>query len=80
MTTIRQRILVLAAAVAFFSPALRSEQPQKASHATPEDRLKRLEERADAAEKAASNAEMEKDYIMRCLRLFLRHRLAPRAS
>ncbi len=65
MTTIRQRILVLAMALAFFSPALRSEQPQKASRATPEDRLKKLEERADAAEKAASNAEMEKDYIMR---------------
>ena len=65
MTTIRQRILVLAAALAIFSPALRSEQPQKASRGTPEDRLKKLEERADAAEKAASNAEMEKDYITR---------------
>ena len=65
MTTIRQRILILAAVLAFFSPALRSEQPQKASRPTQEDRLKKLEERADAAEKAAGSAVMEKDYITR---------------
>ena len=65
MTFIRQRILVLAAVLAFFSPALLSEQPQKASRATQEDRLKKLEERADAAEKDASSAVMEKDYITR---------------
>ena len=65
MTTIRQHILVLAAAIAIFSPALRSEQPQRASRPTQEDRLKKLEARADAAEKAASSAEMEKDYITR---------------
>lgn len=65
MTTIRQHILVLAAVLGFFSPALRSEQPQKAPRATQEDRLKKLEERADAAEKAASSAVMEKDYITR---------------
>jgi multidrug efflux pump subunit AcrB len=65
VTTICQRILVLVAALALFSPALRCEQPQKASRGTQEDRLKKLEERADAAEKAASNAEMEKDYILR---------------
>jgi len=65
VTTIRQRILVLAAVLAFFSPALRSEQPQKASRATQEDRLKKLEERADAAEKAASSAVMERDYLTR---------------
>jgi len=65
MTTIRQRILVLAAVLAFFSPALRSEQGQKASRPTQEDRLKKLEERADAAERAASSAVMEKDYITR---------------
>jgi hypothetical protein len=65
VTTIRQRILVLAAVLAFFGPALRPEQPQKAPRATPEDRLKKLEERADAAEKAASSAVMEKDYITR---------------
>ena len=65
MTTIRQRILVLAAVLAFFSPALRSEQLQKASRPTQEDRLKKLEERADAAEQAASSAVMEKDYITR---------------
>jgi hypothetical protein len=65
VTNIRQRILVLAAVLAFFSPALRSQQPQKASHTTQDDRLKKLEDRADAAEKAASSAAMEKDYITR---------------
>jgi hypothetical protein len=65
VTTICQRILVLAAVLAFFSPALRSQQPQKASRPTQEDRLKKLEEHADAAEKAASSAVMEKDYITR---------------
>ena len=65
MTSIHQRILVLAAFLAIFSPTLRSEQPQKASRATLEDRLKKLEERADAAEKAASTAVMEKDYLTR---------------
>jgi multidrug efflux pump subunit AcrB len=65
VTTLRRHILILAAVLAFFSPALRSEQPQKASHSTQEDRLKKLEERADATEKAASSAAMEKDYITR---------------
>ena len=65
MTTIRQRILFLAAVLAFFSPSLRSEQAQKASHPTQEDRLKKLEERADAAEKAAGSAVLEKEYITR---------------
>ena len=65
MITIRQRFLVLVAFLAIFSPTLRSEQPQKASRATLEDRLKKLEERADAAEKAASTAVMEKDYLTR---------------
>jgi len=65
VTTMCQRILVLAAVLAFFSPALRSQQPQKASRPAQEDRLKKLEERTDAAEKAASSAAMEKDYITR---------------
>jgi hypothetical protein len=65
VTTIRPRILFLAAVLAFFSASLRSEQPQKASRPTQEDRLKKLEERADTAEKAASSALMEKDYITR---------------
>jgi len=65
VTKIRQRILILAAVLVFFSPTLRCEQPQKASRATQEDRLKKLEERADAAEKAASSGVMEKDYITR---------------
>ena len=64
-TTMRKRILFLAAILAFFSPSLRSHQAQKASHPTQEDRLKKLEERADAAEKAASSAVMERDYITR---------------
>jgi hypothetical protein len=63
--SIHQRILVLAALLAIFSPTLRSEQPQKASRVTLEDRLKKLEDRADAAEKAASTAVMEKDYLTR---------------
>jgi hypothetical protein len=65
VTTLRRQILILAAVLAFFSPAARSEQPQKASHSTQDDRVKKLEERADAAEKAASSAAMEKDYITR---------------
>jgi hypothetical protein len=65
MNTIRQCIVALVAALAFLSPAVRSEQPQKAPRLTQEDRIKRLEERADAAEKAASSAAMEKDYITR---------------
>jgi hypothetical protein len=65
VTTIRQRIVFLAAVLAFFSLSLRSQQPQKTSRPTQEDRLKKLEERADAAEKAASSAVMEKDYITR---------------
>jgi hypothetical protein len=65
VTNIRQHILVLAAVLAFFSPALRSEQPQKTSRSAQEDRLKKLEERADAAEKAATSAMMERDYVTR---------------
>lgn len=65
MNTIRQHILVLGAALTLLSPALRSEQSQKASRPTQEDRIKKLEERSDAAEKAASSAATEKDYITR---------------
>jgi hypothetical protein len=65
VTMIRKRIFAVAAILAFFSPALRSEQQQKASHPAQEERLKKLEERADSAEKAASSAAMEKDYISR---------------
>jgi hypothetical protein len=70
VNTVRPRILVLAAALAFLSPALRAEQSQKSSRATQEDRIKKLEERADAAEKAASAAAMEKDYIARAQKLY----------
>jgi hypothetical protein len=63
--SIRQRFLVLVTFLAIFSPTLRSEQSQKVSRSTQEDRLKKLEERADAAEKAASTAVMEKDYLTR---------------
>ena len=65
MKQISLRILVLSGALTFLSPAVRSEQPQKVSRLTQEDRIKKLEERADAAEKAASAAALEKDYITR---------------
>lgn len=65
MITIRLRILTLAAALVFLTPAARSEQSQKASRPTQEDRIKKLEERAETAEKAASSAAMERDYITR---------------
>jgi len=65
VNTIRLGILILAAALAFLTPAVRSEQSQKTLRPTPEDRIKKLEERAEAAEKAASSAAMEKDYITR---------------
>lgn len=59
------RILILGAALALHSAAVRSEQPQRASRTNQEERIKNLEERADAAEKAANAAAMEKDYITR---------------
>jgi hypothetical protein len=65
VNSIRRHILVLVAVLVCLSPAIRCEQTQKGSHTTQEDRIKKLEERADAAEKAASSAAMEKDYITR---------------
>jgi hypothetical protein len=70
MKALHQRVLVLAAALAFLSPALRAEQSPKPSHASQEDRIKKLEDRADAAEQAASAAAMEKDYIARTQKLY----------
>src|SRR5215469_14197245 len=70
MNTIRRRILILAAAFAFLSPAVRCEQAQKNQRPTQEDRIKKLEDRADEAEKAASAAAMEKDYIARTQKLY----------
>jgi hypothetical protein len=70
MNMLRQRILVLAAAFAFLAPAVRAQQPQKIAHPTQEDRIKKLEDRADAAEKAAAAAAMEKDYILRTQKLY----------
>ena len=70
MNTICLRILVLCAALALLIPAIRSEQPQKASRPTPEDRIKKLEERTDAVEKTATSAAMEKDYIARSQKLY----------
>jgi hypothetical protein len=67
--TICLRILLLGAALAFISPAIRSEQSRKPWQPTQEDRIKKLEERADATEKASSNAAMEKDYITRSQKL-----------
>ena len=68
MNTIRRRTLVLAA-LAFLSPAVRSEQPQKATRSAQEDHIKKLEERVDAAEKVASGAAMERDYTARTQKL-----------
>jgi hypothetical protein len=65
VNTIRRHTLVLVAVFVCLSPAVRCEQSQKGSHSSQEDRIKKLEERADAAEKAASSAAMEKDYITR---------------
>jgi hypothetical protein len=65
VNSIRLCILILAAALAFLTPSVRSEQSPKRSHSTQEDRIDKLEERAEAAEKAASSAAMEKDYITR---------------
>lgn len=70
MNTLRLRILVLGIVFAFLSPAVRSEQPQKGSRPAQEERIIKLEERADAAEKAASSAAMEKDYITRSQKLY----------
>jgi hypothetical protein len=65
VNTIRRHTLVLVAVFVCLSPAVRCEQSQKGSHSSQEDRIKKLEERADAAEKAAGSAAMEKDYITR---------------
>jgi hypothetical protein len=59
------RILVLGGALTLLSPAIRCQQQQRLSRPTQEERIKKLEERVDDAEKAASAAAMEKDYIMR---------------
>jgi len=64
-----KRVLVFAAAFAFLGATCRCEQ-QKSAHPVPEDRIKRLEDRADAAEKAVAAAAMEKDYITRTQKLY----------
>ena len=65
MNTMFQRTLILGAALAFLIPTVRPEQPQKNMRPGQDERIKKLEERADAAEKAASSAALEKDYITR---------------
>src|SRR5262249_3523311 len=70
MNTRRQHILVLAVALIFLSPTVQSQQSQKPSRLAQEDRIKKLEDRADAAEKAAAAAELEKDYITRTQKLY----------
>lgn len=65
MKTICKRMLVLIAAIVFVGPAIRSEQSQKISKTAQEDRIKKLEERADAAEKAAGAAATEMEYAAR---------------
>jgi hypothetical protein len=69
MNPICRRIPLLVAALVFLVPVVQCEQ-QKASRSTQEDRIKKLEDRADAAEKAASAAAMEKDYIARTQKLY----------
>jgi len=65
------RIFVLVAAGLFLCcSGLRSEQPQKTARTTQEDRVKKLEERADAAEKAATAAAIDKDYITRTQKFY----------
>jgi hypothetical protein len=58
-------ILLLGSALTLLSPAVHSQQPQKLSHPAQEDRMKSLETRVDAAERATSAATMEKEYITR---------------
>jgi multidrug efflux pump subunit AcrB len=61
----RTFLLLPALALAFLAPAVRAEQTSKAPRLSQDDRIKLLEERLDAAEKSASNAALEKDYITR---------------
>jgi hypothetical protein len=61
---------LFAAALALLCPVLRSEQPQKAVRPAQEDRIKKLEDRADAAEKAATAAAIDKDYITRTQKFY----------
>jgi hypothetical protein len=68
-TTLR-RMLILVVVFASLNPAVRAQQAQKGPHPAQEDRIKKLEERADEAEKAASAAAMEKDYIARTQKLY----------
>ena len=71
MITIRPRIFVLlAVAFALLCPSLRSEQSQKAQRPAQEDRLKKLEDRTDAAEKAAAAAAVDKDYLTRTQKFY----------
>ncbi|HTP69803.1 MAG TPA: hypothetical protein VMJ35_12930 [Dongiaceae bacterium] len=65
MNTMRQFILVSIAALTLFSPTIRAEQSQKSSKPAQEDRIKKLEERADASDKAASSAATETEYLAR---------------
>jgi len=61
---------MLVAAFAFLTPAIRSEQAQKNPRPAQEDRLKKLEDRADAAEKAATAAAIDKDYLTRTQKFY----------
>jgi hypothetical protein len=71
MQIARPRILVLITLLALLCPFGRAEQTQKnVAHPAAEDRIKKLEERADAAEKTAAAAAMEKEYILRTQQLY----------
>jgi hypothetical protein len=70
MNTFCKRLLAFAAVFVFLGVAARSEQPHKAAQPAVEERIKKLEERAEAAEKMAAAAAMEKDYIGRTQKLY----------
>jgi hypothetical protein len=71
MQTARQRVFLVAALSILICPFMRAEQASRnLSHPAAEDRIKKLEDRADAAEKAAADAALEKDYILRTQKLY----------
>jgi len=70
MNTFCKRMLAFAAVLVFLGAAARCEQAHKTPQPTAEERIKKLEERAETAEKAAAAAAMEKDYIGRTQKLY----------
>jgi len=70
MNLTRRRIVILVVLLVSLCTVARAEQAQKPSRIAQEDRIKKLEDRADAAEKATAAAAMEKDYIVRTQKLY----------